>query len=185
FKTDEELLVEQSKKEKEFYKLFKVYLDELDVNEFKKSSYKDLYKISSFPVQGVELHKTIMAYHFAFNKIILETPGIHRLPFLLDAILKEDIDSTSLDLIFKFINKNKPKDTQLFITMSESRVEEDRDENKLADVLKMSEINREYFSNEAKIIYIGNCVKKRSFLTRMPDDLDDRLHNIDEIIYSV
>lgn len=185
FKTDEELLVEQSKKEKEFYKLFKVYLDELDVNEFKKSSYKDLYKISSFPVQGVELHKTIMAYHFAFNKIILETPGIHRLPFLLDAILKEDIDSTSLDLIFKFINKNKPKDTQLFITMSESHVEEDRDENKLADVLKMSEINREYFSNEAKITYIGNCVKKRSFLTRMPDDLDGRLHNIDEIIYSV
>ncbi|HHF2932008.1 TPA: hypothetical protein ACPJ0J_000860 [Vibrio alginolyticus] len=185
FKTDEDLLIDQRKKEKEFYKLFKEYLTELDVKEFTKSSYKDLYKISSFPVQGVELHKTIMAYHFAFNKIILETRGIHRLPFLLDAILKEDIDSISLDLIFKFINKNKPEDTQLFITMSESNVEEEREKNSAVDGLKMSTLNREYFSNEAKVTYIGNCVKKRSFLTPIPDDVDERLLNIDDIVYSL
>lgn len=185
FKTDEDLLVEQRKKEKEFYKLFKAYLTELDVKEFTKSSYKDLYKISSFPVQGVELHKTIMAYHFAFNKIILETRGIHRLPFLLDAILKEDIDPTSLDLIFKFINNNKPRDTQIFITMSESKVKEERKEKSAVDGLRMSELNSNYFSNKAKITYIGGCIEKRSFLTPMSENLDDRMLSIDDIVYSL
>jgi len=185
FKTDDEVKKEQFKKEREFYKIFKKYLSELDVKEFSKSSYQDLYKISSFPVQGVELHKTIMAYHFAFNKVMLDTPEIHRLPLLLDAILKEDIDPTSLDLIFKFINKNKPKDTQTFITMSESKVDEKRDRESAVEGLKMNEINRDYFSDEAKVIYVGKCVDKRSFLTPILSDHDELLRDIDEMVYSV
>ncbi|UPR46272.1 hypothetical protein ITG13_07815 [Vibrio cyclitrophicus] len=183
FKTDTDIRKEQFKKEVDFYKVFKSYLSELDVKEFSKSSYKDLYKISSFPVQGVELHKTIMAYHFAFNKVISGTKGIHRLPLLLDAILKEDIDPTSLELIFKFIDKNRPKDTQIFITMSESKVNERTDS--AVDGLKMNEINRDYFSGEAKITYIGECKEKRSFLTQLPNTHDDLIRKIDDVVYSV
>lgn len=181
FKSDEEVQKEQYKKELDFYKVFKEYLKELDVKEFTKSTYRDLYKISSFPVQGVELHKTIMAYHFAFNKVIKNTDSIHRLPLLLDAILKEDIDSVSLDLIFKFIYKNRPNDTQLFITMSESKIVEG---DKPIDGLKMNKLNDDYFNSGANVIYIGNCVSKRSFLGEISGDYGDVLNKIDDIVYS-
>ena len=37
-----------------------------------------------FPKQGVELLKTMLAYYFAFNKVIEETEYVHRFPFLLE-----------------------------------------------------------------------------------------------------
>ncbi|PAJ73343.1 hypothetical protein CJF42_16255 [Pseudoalteromonas sp. NBT06-2] len=189
FKTEKQTMSERNKKDKAFYKLFKLYLDELDVKEFSKSSYKDLYKISSFPVQGVELHKTIMAYHFAFNKLISETKGIHRLPFLLDAILKEDIDQECLDQILTFVNKHRPLDTQMFITMSESKVEEDtgdeKDKNKAVNGLKMKQVNSSYFDDKAKVIFIGGGLLKRRFLSDSKNKYKNEIRTIDDIVYSV
>lgn len=185
FKTETETMFERNNKDKEFYKLFKVYLDELDVKEFSKSSYKDLYKISSFPVQGVELHKTIMAYHFAFNKLISATKNIHRLPFLLDAILKEDIDQESLDQILTFVNKHRPSDTQMFITMSESKVVEDKDKLKAVNGLKMKQVNYNYFNDKAKIIFIGGGVSKRRFLSENKNKYESEIMAADDIVYSV
>ncbi len=62
----------------------------------------------------VELHKTVMAYHFALNSMIAKPKAAQRLPFLLDAILKEDIDETNLETILFFVSKNLPSDTQTF-----------------------------------------------------------------------
>ena len=51
--------------------------------------------------------------------MIAKSKTAHRLPFVLDAILKEDIDETSLDSILTFVGKNLPDDTQTFISISE------------------------------------------------------------------
>ena len=67
-------------------------LADLGMSSFDELRHRLLYKISSFPCQGVELLKAVMGYHFALNKLISKTHGIHRFPFLLDAIMKEDID---------------------------------------------------------------------------------------------
>lgn len=86
------LFVERFNKEKDFKGIFKKYLNDMQLFNVTEPRYTDFYKINSFPFQGVELHKTVMSYHFALNSLIRETNNIHRLPFMLDAILKEDID---------------------------------------------------------------------------------------------
>ena len=53
------------------------------------------------------------------NAMAAKSKTAHRLPFVLDAILKEDIDETSLDSILTFVGKNLPDDTQTFISISE------------------------------------------------------------------
>jgi len=90
---------------KYFFSVFQGYLSKLGVSNFDEPRYKQLYKISSFPCQGVELHKTVMAYHFALNKLIAKTQGIHRFPFILDAIMKEDIDEDSRIKYLAFLMK--------------------------------------------------------------------------------
>ncbi len=55
----------------------------------------------------------MLAYYFAFNKVIEETEYVHRFPFLLDAIFKEDIDEENRQMILEFIFKNKPKNEQI------------------------------------------------------------------------
>ncbi|WP_344851402.1 hypothetical protein [Pedobacter jeongneungensis] len=156
YKTAEE--VEQIRKQKnyEFEKIFVQYrtdletVDELDENRFTK-----LYDITAFPSDGVELHKTIMAYHFAFNKLIKSTENIHRLPFMLDAIFKEDIEAYNKTVILKFIAKNKPDDTQTILSIAEKS-----DHEKV-----VNEYNATYFNNQGKVILIGGGVNVKSFLT--------------------
>ena len=73
YKTDKEIDELRNKKDIIFAKVFKENLKELDVdNESMQNDYKytTLYKSSIFPLQGVELHKTVLAHNFAFNKII-------------------------------------------------------------------------------------------------------------------
>ena len=175
-KTEEDTLSERRSKERDFTTKFESYLVKLGLKPLKENRYKELYRINSFPFQGVELHKTVMAYHFALNSIIAETDNIHRLPFLLDAVLKEDIDQTNLDLILNFIGSNLPSDTQTFISISEHKKEpnqsrESRDKNKEKpfEAVKVNEVNTTYFSNKANVIYIGNGGEERSFFTELSD----------------
>ncbi len=56
--------------EKEFLGIFQEKAKCLEVKIPDSSRYKNLYSITSFPYQGVELHKIIMAYHFSFYQLI-------------------------------------------------------------------------------------------------------------------
>ena len=147
-------------KNREFWPIFSTYLNELGVRLPVEERYKQLYWISAFPSQGVELHKTVMAYHFAFNKLVKQTSGIHRFPLMLDAIFKEDIEQVNKDLIMGFISKNRPEDTQIIISIAE--VKSDRSE--------VEKYNREYFDGKANMIYIGGGVSERSFLSQYQDE---------------
>lgn len=152
FKTDDEIKNERKEKENDFSFNFQSNLRELKVKIFKDDY--SLYNNKLFPQQGVELLKTLLAYYFSFNKIIKSTLYIHRLPFVMDAIFKEDIDEDNKSIILNFINKNQPKDTQVIFSLAESK------KNHKTTI----EYNRDHFSSKAKLIKI-NTLKKRAFLS--------------------
>lgn len=154
FKTDDEIRKERNAKDYIFKKYFEQYLDELEVKEFDDDKYLLLYHMSLFPKQGVELLETLLAYYFAFNKIIKETSYVHRFPFMMDAIFKEDIDDENRSAILRFINKHKPSDSQVIMSIAESK----------DNIKTASDYNRDYFNNKAKLILISK-EKKRSFLS--------------------
>lgn len=160
YKTDDQIKNERSTKEY----LFKRYFDEnmkiLNVNDFGEKY--SLYSMTLFPQQGVELLKTLLAYYFAFNKIIKETTYVHRLPFVLDAIFKEDVDDENRERILKFIYSNKPSDTQMIFSISESSI----------STKKVEDYNKEIFNNSANLIII-NKDKERAFLRDYEADYDE------------
>ncbi|AOZ94881.1 hypothetical protein [Paenibacillus crassostreae] len=163
FGTEEEVLKERNKKGSEFANLFVVYLREMGINNLNERRYNNLFEITAFPLQGVELHKTVMAYHFAFNKYIKATSYIHRIPFMLDAIFKEDIEIDNKDIILKFIEKHKPNDTQTIVSIADTKNER--------EVIK--EYNKNYFYNEATLICIGDSSSERAFLSDYNNFDDD------------
>ncbi len=160
FKTDEEVEKSRLDKSKEFLSAFLDFLNDLRVKPLKEDRFKLLYQISAFPSQGVELHKTVLAYNFAFNKLIEKTENIHRFPFMLDAIFKEDIEQENRNSIIKFIGEHKPDDTQLILSIAETK----ENENNIRDY------NKKYFSEEAKLICVGEGVKERAFLGEYSDN---------------
>lgn len=170
--TEKETLVERHKQEKTFRKLFSSYTSQLALKPLTDPRYLDLYKIQSFPRQGVELHKTVMAYHFALNAMIAKSKTAHRLPFLLDAILKEDIDETSLETILSFVGNNLPQDTQTFISISEhvKDISSTEKDVKPIEKLRVKSVKDTYFSENSKLIYIGRGKDERKFLSQSLDD---------------
>ena len=159
YKTDKEIDELRNKKDIIFAKVFKENLKELDVdNESMQNDYKytTLYKSSIFPLQGVELHKTVLAHNFAFNKIISNIEYIHRFPFLIDAIFKEDIDVDEKKRILNFVNKNAPTDTQLIISIAHKENENNS---------MIFNYNKSHFNGNANLICIGNGQNKRAFLS--------------------
>lgn len=172
YKTEEEVENLREIKSREFKIIFLNYLDELGVKPLKEERYRSLYKISAFPSQGVELHKTVLAYNFAFNKIIEKTKRIHRFPFLLDAIFKEDIEQSNKDTIVEFIGKNKPKDTQIILSIAE--IKEFKN--------KINKYNTDYFNGNAKLICIGEGSRERAFLSKYDGSIDDCLEETFNII---
>jgi len=152
FKTDEDLVQERKNKDAHFINTFYQYLAQLNVKSFNENY--SLYNMKLFPQQGVELLKTLLAYYFAFNKLIKETTYVHRLPFVMDAIFKEDVDDDNRKLILSFINRNRPNDTQIIFSVAESKT------NQKTAV----EYNDEYFNSSANLILI-NTEKERAFLT--------------------
>jgi hypothetical protein len=119
YKSDDEINRSRVNQSNVFETTFSNNLNHLGVQNLQEDRFTRLYQISAFPTQGVELHKTIMAYHFAFNSIVSSTPGIHRLPFMLDAVFKEDVEDANKKAILTFINKNKPQDTQTIFSIAQ------------------------------------------------------------------
>ncbi len=168
YRTDDEVQKIRDDFDSEFSKLFQSYLKELNIESESVYDYKytTLYKSSVFPLQGVELHKAILAHNFAFNKIINDNNrNIHRLPYLIDAIFKEDIDIFNKPLILNFINNYKSLDTQTIISIAYK----DDDTNSIID-----DYNKNNFENQANLICIGNALKTQAFL----NDFDMKLQNI-------
>ena len=172
--TEQETIIERFKQEKAFRKLFSSYTSQLALKPLTDPRYLDLYNIHSFPRQGVELHKTVMAYHFALNAMISKSKTAHRLPFLLDAILKEDIDETSLETILSFVGNNLPDDTQTFISISEHVKDVSiADKNvKPIEKLRVKNVKDTYFSENSKLIYIGGGKDERKFLSQPLNDYE-------------
>lgn len=162
FTTNDEVTNKRKKVTDQFKELFKKYLNELGV---KYDSYKnedryfDVYKISILPYQGVELLKSLMAYHFAFNKIVEIHNAMPRLPFLLDAVFKEDITDTVKKQILRFMSKNKPSDTQMIFSMADD----------MNSKISSCWANNEYFANNAELVNIGNS--PRGLLKDLPQEL--------------
>jgi len=172
YKTEEEVEKLRKIKSREFEKVFLGYLDELGVKPLEEERYKSLYKISAFPSQGVELHKTVLAYNFAFNKLIEKPKQIHRFPFMLDAIFKEDIEQSNKETIVEFISKNKPNDTQIILSIAEMKEHED----------KIYNYNTKYFNKNAKLICIGEGTRERAFLSQYDGSLEEYLDETLNII---
>lgn len=168
--TEQETIAARIKKEIAFKKLFTGYTSQLALKPLTDSRYLDLYKIHSFPRQGVELHKTVMAYHFALNAMIAKLKTAHRLPFLLDAILKEDIDETNLKIILSFVGNNLPDDTQTFISISEHVKDdsgtEDEENVKPIEKVRVKDVKDTYFPTGSKLFYIGSGQIERGFLSQ-------------------
>lgn len=154
YKTDKNIEEGRRIKCRDFNKVFKQYLRELNV----KSLDEDIspYRLSVFPQQGVELLKTVLAYHFAINRVINRTDNIHKLPLCLDAIFKEDVDYSNKKLIVSFISRNLPEGTQLICSMAESTDGELRTKNYVRD------FNSTYFNDTANLIKTGD--KARSLM---------------------
>ena len=165
YKSDLEIERSRLVKNKEFKAIFNGYQNELKVKKINEERYNDLYRISAFPTQGVELHKTILAYHFAFNKIIKGSENAHRLPFILDSIFNEDVEPVNKELIIEFISKKKPVDTQLFISIAEAKGKGETTDS----------YNKKYFNSKARVIPIGNLESERALLSQYDNERDDYL----------
>ena len=175
YKSEAEIESQRDEQSGAFTALFLIYLEQLGVQKPEEQRYTKLYLISSFPSQGVELHKTTMAYHFAFNHLISTNLVIHRLPFLLDAIFKEDLEPDSKMRIMKFISKNRPKDTQTIFSIAQTTEQQDNS----------AHYNATYFNNEAKLIQIGSGTKVRSFLQNYDGSMDDYIKETLDVITGV
>lgn len=165
FKTDEEVNNLRLAKSREFATIFAKYLKDLEVKPLIEDRYTSLYKISAFPSQGVELHKTVLAYNFAFNKLIEKTRDIHCFPFMLDAIFKEDIEQSNRNMILKFIGEKKSSDNQLIISIAETKGNEK----------SIKDYNQKYFNGDARLICIGEGNKVRAFLTMYDGNMNSYL----------
>lgn len=177
---DENIDNERKKIEKLFLKILKKKAEALNVNIPESQKYRELYSISFFPFQGVELHKMIMAYHFAFNELIWRNPQLHKFPFILDAIFKEDIDTKNRDAIFSFISSETQSNTQVIFTVAEYKRETGSDiPNSLFNI---KDVNKNFFSNRAKLICIGDAVSERAFLSKTNFQDEEYLNNTYELL---
>lgn len=170
YKSPEDLKLYRSGYSVTFQKIFINFLSELNVQKPNESRFLDIYKISALPYQGVELLKAILAYNFAFNKIIVQNNSIHRLPFILDAVFKEDFTGNNEELVCKFIAENKPNDTQLFVSMAGD---------------KAPNFAENYLKNSAKLIIIGNQGQSRCLFKEYNGGCEQILQEINEIINSI
>lgn len=160
-------------------KIFKdkyfTYNSELGLPSLQDERYYRLYDISSFPFQGVQLHLAVLSYHFAFNHILSKTTDIHRLPFILDSVFKEDIEGGNKERILKFINANFPKDTQTILSIAD-----DKNVDSLIEKYKS-----EIFKDNAHMICIGNGTKERALLSDYDDTHKELIEDTFEILETV
>jgi hypothetical protein len=158
---DRDIELTRRKKEKDFLTIFKSKAESLGVKIPSEKKYQDLYSLNSFPYQGVELHQLLMAYNFSFYEMAMENSSIHSLPFLLDAVFKEDIDTESRSKIFDFLSRETKKSGQVVFSVAEYK----GDDISSDPLFNINDIKSTYFSGDTKLIGIGNSKKKRSFLS--------------------
>ena len=156
-------------KEREFLTIFKRKVSALGVQLPKEKKYQALYSLNSFPYQGVELHQLLMAYNFAFYEMVMKTSNIHRFPFLLDAVFKEDIDSESRSNIFKFLSQETKSSGQIVFSVAEYK----GDETSSNPLFNVDAIKEHFFPKDTKLICIGDSKSKRAFLSK--ENLIDNL----------
>jgi hypothetical protein len=171
FKTDKDVQNSRDQKDNQFKRYFESNLEALTVQRFDNNDDFLPYKMHLFPKQGVELLKTMLAYYFAFNKIIKETEYVHRLPFMLDAIFKEDIDRDNKENILKFIYNNKPINEQIIFSIAESEKDE----------ITVAGYNENLMNNEATLIET-NLQAERSILKKLNKDQEKYLEETLELI---
>lgn len=164
YKTDQEIYIERAKKEQIFKDIFLENNIKLKLPDLSEERFYKLYDISSFPFQGVELHLTVLSYHFAFNYLISKTHSTHRLPFILDSIFKEDIEGGNKELILKFINSRFPNDTQTIISIADDKNIDS----------KIDHYHKTIFKENVHLICIGKGTKERALLCNY-DNSQDRL----------
>ncbi len=153
----------REKKEKAFLAIFKNKAKSLGVKFPKERKYQDLYSINSFPYQGVELHKLLMAYVFSFYEMVIKSPSLHGFPFLLDAVFKEDIEIETRSEMFDFLSSETKESGQVIFSVAEYK----GDNTSLAPIFNIDSIKETYFSSDTKLICIGDSKTKRSFLSNL------------------
>lgn len=175
YKTEREILVERRKKSEIFKEKYFSNFSELGLSTLQDERFYQLYEISSFPFQGVQLHFAVLSYHFAFNYLLSLTDDIHRLPFILDSVFKEDLDGGSKIKILKFINSNFPKDTQTILSIAD-----DKNINS-----KIDEYKNEIFKDNANMICIGDGTNQKALLKPYDQSQNDLIEDSFRIMETV
>ncbi|UVD80071.1 hypothetical protein NWE55_01910 [Myroides albus] len=154
FKTEEDIYKERDKKNRSFKLIYNRNNTSLGVPLLEEDRFNKVYDISSFPFQGVQLHLALLSYHFAFNELLTKTQEIHRLPFILDSIFKEDIEGGNKEKILNFINSNFPKDTQTILSIADDKNIDSR----------IEQYKKNIFKDNAYMICIGNGTEEKALL---------------------
>lgn len=175
YKTDDDINLERTKKSNIFKSKYFIYNSELGLPALEDERFYKLYEISSFPFQGVELHKAVLSYHFAFNYLLTQSSDIHRLPFILDSVFKEDIDGGNRIKILKFITKNFPTDTQTILSIADDKNQDSRIEEYKTDI----------FKDKAHLICIGNGEEEKALLKENDNSQKNLIEETFEIIENI
>lgn len=172
YKTEGEIYIEREKKNHIFKMAYFKNNISLGIPSLEEERFYKLYDISSFPFQGVQLHLALLSYHFAFNELLTKTKGIHRLPFILDSIFKEDIEGGNKEKILNFINSNFPKDTQTILSIADDKNIDSHIEQYKDDI----------FRDNAHMICIGNGTEEKSLLSKNDNSKSELISNSYEIM---
>lgn len=171
FKTDDEIEKERNIKSYQFKNIFDKNIEILQIKPLEEDRFSLLYRITTIPRQGVELLKTILAYNFAFVQLIKSTDYVHLLPFMMDAIFKEDIDDSNRKLMLEFIYQKRNVNHQIIMSISDSK-----DNHNTAE-----SYNENCLNNEANLICI-NKYKERAFLSQYKNEHPEYLEETLELI---
>jgi hypothetical protein len=172
FKKDDEIQADRNEKNRDFKKYYNTNNTALDVPRLDDDRFNYVYELSTFPFQGVQLHLAVLSYHFAFNRLIAETNSIHRLPFILDSVFKEDLEAKSKEEILGFICSNLPRDTQTIISIADNKAKEP----------KINYYKEKFFKDDTTLIEIGESINKKSILVAHQAAHDNVLQDSFEIM---
>jgi len=175
YKTEEQIYSEREKKNYLFKSAYFKNNISLGIPSLKEERFYKLYDISSFPFQGVQLHLALLSYHFAFNEILTKTSGIHRLPFILDSIFKEDIEGGNKEKILNFINSNFPKDTQTILSIADDKNIDSHIEHYKNDI----------FKDNAHMICIGKGTEEKALLSENDNSKSELITDSYEIMETI
>tara|TARA_R110002051_G_scaffold113010_1_gene185698 strand:- start:107 stop:1837 length:1731 start_codon:yes stop_codon:yes gene_type:complete len=175
YKTEEQIYSEREKKNYLFKSAYFKNNISLGIPSLEEERFYKLYDISSFPFQGVQLHLALLSYHFAFNEILTKTSGIHRLPFILDSIFKEDIEGGNKEKILNFINSNFPKDTQTILSIADDKNIDSHIEHYKNNI----------FKDNAHMICIGKGTEEKALLSENDNSKSELITDSYEIMETI